>query len=266
MPLCGKQRVALLSAEVRHVYGGHGVRGNDPQHRTGWQCRQALARFEHRQRTQEPGHIEFDFGWVFVHALLDSMLQREGTMPPIMTKARFTGRIDQLLTAANRAAGLEKAPVKTLDLTFDGIPGDFHSGRSRPSDVRTIQLYPRDTPIANVRQLTIISAEELADVARAMAIPALPPGWLGGNMMVSGIPDFTRIPPSTRLQFPSGAVLVIDMENFPCRQVSEVIAKTHPDEAMKFVAAARHKRGVTAWVEREGPVAVGYHRVVSTAP
>lgn len=178
-------------------------------------------------------------------------------MPPIMTKASFEGRIAALLAGEDRNAGLEKHEVQRLTLTFDGIPGDFHSGRTRKSDVRTIQLYKRDTDIINVRQLTIVSEEELADVARYLNLHVLPPGWLGGNMLVSGIPDFTKIPPSTRLQFPSGACLVVDMENFPCSQVSGVIAKADPQAASRFAAAARHRRGVTAWIEREGEIAVG---------
>ena len=111
--------------------------------------------------------------------------------------------------------------------------------------------------IANVRQLTILSQEELSEVATAMGVSALPASWLGANMVLAGVPDLTQLPPSTRLQFPSGACLVVDMENFPCRQIAEVIAKTHPEAADKFVAAANHKRGVTAWVEREGDIAVG---------
>lgn len=178
-------------------------------------------------------------------------------MPPIMTKARFTGRIAELLTAEDRDAGLEKHGVDRLQLSFDGIPGDFHGGRNRKSDIRTIQLYKRDTDIANVRQLTVLSQEELADVAARLSIPSLPAGWLGANMVLAGVPDLTQLPPSTRLQFPSNACLVVDMENFPCRQVSEVIAKSYPEAGRAFIAAANHKRGVTAWVEREGDVAVG---------
>lgn len=178
-------------------------------------------------------------------------------MPPILTKARFVGRVDELLANTDRDTGLEKEQVPSVTLTFDGLAGDCHGGRTRKSDSRTLQLYARNTEIANVRQLTLLSREELAEVAQALAIPSLPAAWLGGNLLTSGIPDLTLLPPSTRLQFPSGAVLVVDMENFPCRQVAEVIAKTHPDAAGHFVKAAMHKRGLTAWVEREGDVAVG---------
>lgn len=178
-------------------------------------------------------------------------------MPPLMTKATFKGKVRQLLKGASREAGLEKAQAENLTLTFDGIAGDFHTGLTRPADVRTITLYKRDTPIRNVRQLTLISVEEMAEVASAMGIPELKAEWLGANVLVEGIPDFTLLPPSTRLQFTSGATIVVDMENRPCSQVAEVVARHYPKSRRGLVPAAMEKRGVTAWVEREGKIAMG---------
>jgi hypothetical protein len=157
-----------------------------------------------------------------------------------------------LLLSGDRAAGLEKAEVDRLELLFSGIKGDMHAGLTRKSDVRTIKQYARDTDIRNVRQLTIVSAEELTEIADLMGIPEMKAEWLGANVVTSGIPDLTLLPPSTRLQFPSGATIVVDMENFPCRQVADVVALHHPEPKAGLVASAMHKRGVTAWVEREG--------------
>jgi hypothetical protein len=178
-------------------------------------------------------------------------------MPPLLTRARFAGKVEMLLRGADRAAGLEKVPVDALDCRLAGVVGDCHAGLTRKSDSRTLQLYPRDTDIRNVRQLTLLSVEELAEVAAALEIDRVAPEWLGANLVTSGIPDLTLVPPSTRLQFPSGCTLVADMENAPCRQVAEVIARTHPDKAMGFIKAATHKRGLTAWVEREGLIRTG---------
>jgi hypothetical protein len=47
------------------------------------------------------------------------------------------------------------------------------------------------------------------------------------------------------------------MENQPCNLPAKVIAQENPDAGRKFKAAAENKRGVTAWVEREGRVQVG---------
>ncbi|CAN5332558.1 MOSC domain-containing protein [soil metagenome] len=184
----------------------------------------------------------------------------------MFTKAPFTGQVDALLVGENRAQGLEKGPVPEIGLTFAGIEGDFHAGLTRRADVRTIKQYPRNTEIRNVRQATILSAEELLEIAAAMGIPRVEAEWVGANLVTRGIPDLTLLPPSTRLQFPSGATLVVDLENAPCRQVSDVILGHYPDQATGFVKAALHRRGVTAWVEREGPVKQGDAIVVWVPP
>ena len=75
--------------------------------------------------------------------------------------------------------------------------------------------------------------------------------------MTAGIPDLTMLTPSTRMQFPSGATIVVDMENFPCRQVADVVGQHYPEPKTGLVASAMHKRGVTAWVEREGVITSG---------
>jgi hypothetical protein len=176
---------------------------------------------------------------------------------PLITKAPFTGKVERLLVGADRAAGLEKSDTSAITLNFAGIVGDCHAGLTRKSDTRTLKLYRRDTDIRNVRQLSLLSVEELAEVAVAMGIPEVKPEWVGANLVTSGIPDLTLLPPSTRLQFPSGATLVVDLENAPCRFVADVIAKHHGDAADRWIKAATHKRGVTAWVEREGEVRRG---------
>jgi MOSC domain-containing protein YiiM len=176
---------------------------------------------------------------------------------PLMTKLGFTGRVEALLKSGDRAAGLQKSQVDRLKLGFAGIDGDCHSGLTRLSDVRTIKQHPRDTPIRNVRQLTLLSVEELADIAAIMEIPEVKPEWVGCNVVTSGIPDLTLLPPSSRLQFPSEATIVVDMENEPCRYPAEIIASHNPQAKVGFVKAAKHKRGITAWVEREGDISLG---------
>ena len=178
-------------------------------------------------------------------------------MSPLFSKAPFQGRIVALMRGAERAAGLEKSEATTLDLRFDGIAGDCHGGLTRLSDSRTLELYARNTDIKNTRQVSIVSIEELRDIAKIMAIPEVRPEWLGANVALEGIPDLTVLPPSTRLQFPSGATLTVDLENTPCRQVADVVSTHSPDQAQGFAQAAKRKRGLTAWVEREGVVRKG---------
>ena len=184
----------------------------------------------------------------------------------ILTKLGFTGTVAVLLANPDRATGLEKSPRDRLTLTFDGIEGDCHGGRTRASDSRMVTQYRRGTEVANTRQLSILSQEELADIAANMGLDALSPEWVGANLVTRGIPDLSLLPPSTRLMFSSGATLIVDMENAPCRFVAEVIERHRPGKGSGFIAAARHKRGVVAWVEKPGEIALGDEIVLHVPP
>ena len=176
---------------------------------------------------------------------------------PALRLTTLRATIAWLGTVADRDAALASAQQGRMTLTFAGPQGEAHGGLTRPSCSRVTSQHPRGTPIRNVRQLAIVSVEELAEIAAAMGIDALDPALVGATMAVSGLPDFTRLPPSSRLQAPSGATLVVDMENRPCHLPAPVIEARHPGAGAAFKAAAKGRRGVTAWVEREGEVAVG---------
>lgn len=178
-------------------------------------------------------------------------------MPDLLTKLSFQGTVERLLASLDRDTGLEKHAVPEARLLFSGAEGDCHGGLTRKSDSRMLKQYKRGTPVRNSRQLSILSAEELEEVARRMEIPEVKPEWIGANLVTRGIPDLTLLPPSTRLQFPSGAMIVVDIENHPCRYPADIIQRHHPDQKMGFVKAAMHKRGVMGWVEAEGIVRPG---------
>ena len=55
--------------------------------------------------------------------------------------------------------------VEALDLTFDGLAGDRHGGPTRRTGGRE-PWYPRRTEIRNERQISIVSRDELAVVAK----------------------------------------------------------------------------------------------------
>ncbi|MFB9150907.1 MOSC domain-containing protein [Roseovarius ramblicola] len=176
---------------------------------------------------------------------------------PALKPTGFTARVVWLGRVADRDAALASEPLEAAGLTFAGIAGEAHGGRTRPSCSRVVAQHPKGTEIANVRQLSVLSAEELAAIAAEMGTDALAPAWLGASLVVEGIPDFTHVPPSSRLQGPSGATLVIDMANRPCHLPARVIDAHLPGTGRAFKAAAKGRRGVTAWVEREGRIAVG---------
>jgi hypothetical protein len=173
---------------------------------------------------------------------------------PVLEKTGLTGRAVWLGLVADRPTKLSADPVDRLEARFEGLSGEYHSGLTRKSCTRVRTQYPVGTEIRNTRQITILSAEELSATATTMGLDQLLPEWVGANIVLSGIPDFTLIPPSTRLIFPSGASLVVDMENAPCQWPAKEIEGHHPGLGKGYKAAAKGRRGVTAWVEREGDI------------
>ncbi len=176
---------------------------------------------------------------------------------PALIPTAFAAKVIWAGRVADCDAGIASAPEAALVLTFAGPVGEAHSGATRPSCSRTTAQHPRGTEIRNVRQLSIVSAEELAAIAAEMGLDAVDPRWLGASLVIEGIPEFTLVPPSSRLQGPDGATLVVDMENRPCQLPARVIETARPGHGAAFKRAAKHRRGVTAWVEREGRLALG---------
>ncbi|UCH42073.1 MAG: MOSC domain-containing protein [Gammaproteobacteria bacterium] len=150
-----------------------------------------------------------------------------------------------------------KATGGRVEVGFEGFSGENHSGLNRESCVRVKDLYAEGTRIRNTRQISIVADEELALIARGMEIGRIEPEWLGANLLVAGIPHLTLLPPSSRLLFSSGACLVVDMENRPCAYPAKEIQKVYPGKGRLFIKNARQRRGVTAWVEKEGAIADG---------
>jgi MOSC domain-containing protein YiiM len=158
----------------------------------------------------------------------------------------ITGSVAALLVNPDEKSGIESEAVDRVVARFEGLEGDRHWGATRPACVRVIRQYKKGTPIRNVRQFSIVSSEELAEIAAAMSIPAIRPEWLGANILVTGIPDLTLLPPASRLLFSSGAVLTTDTENAPCRFPAEVIERHHPGAGESFVKCAQHKSAAKA--------------------
>ena len=152
---------------------------------------------------------------------------------------------------------IEGEALGTMVLGFGGQDGDVHAGRTRPSCSRVTAQHPRGTEIANTRQVSIVSAEDLDRIAAAMGVEALDPLWLGASVVVRGIADFSHVPPSSRLQGPDGATLVVDMQNRPCHLPARTIQGALGEAGKRFQAAAKGRRGVTAWVERPGTLRMG---------
>lgn len=174
--------------------------------------------------------------------------------PAFKTSARIDGLFKTVTSGS-----FETAPVDSLVLGFDGIAGDRHGGSTRRSGGRE-PWYPRGTEIRNERQVSLVCLADLESIAVSMNVPRIQPDWIGANLLISGIRDFTMLPPRTTLFFEGGVTIRIDGLNVPCRLSGRAIAAHYPEQEgldLAFVKAARYLRGLVGWVEKPGIVRAG---------
>ena len=170
---------------------------------------------------------------------------------------KLSGTVERILVNGQRATSLASSALDQVSVGYDGFAGEDHGGLTRPSCSRVKLQYAEGTEIRNTRQITAVSVEELQKIADAMGVDRLEPEWVGANLLLSGIPDLTLLPPSTRLIFEHGVSLVVDMENGPCKFPGEIIDQYHPGRGHLFPKAAQHLRGILAWVEKTGTLTTG---------
>ncbi|RLJ99024.1 MOSC domain-containing protein [Ruegeria conchae] len=175
---------------------------------------------------------------------------------PVLRKMEYAAEVVWLGHVVVGGA-ISAQAVEALDLEFEGDRGARHEGHTRASCSRVRDLYSNGTEIRNVRQLSVLCADELDVIARDMRLDGLDPSLLGASMVLKGIPDFTHIPPSSRLQAEGGLTITVDMENRPCVLPGREIEAVSPGYGALFKSAAQGRRGVTAWVERPGKVRIG---------
>ncbi len=176
---------------------------------------------------------------------------------PVLKPTDFAAEIVWLGRVTAMPEILASHPEESLFASFAGVDGEVHAGLTRASCSRVTSQYPRGTTIRNTRQFSVVSAEDLDQIAERMGLASLSPHLLGATMVVRGIPDFSHLPPGSRLQAASGATLVVDLENRPCLLPAKGIEAAYPGKGAAFKAAARGRRGIVAWVEREGMLEVG---------
>jgi len=184
-------------------------------------------------------------------------MKPSGATPDHRPQRRFAAHVELCLIADGDS--FVSRPVDKLDLDFNGIVGDHHAGATRRAGARE-PWHPRGTELRNDRQVTIVSATELAEVARAMDLRGIQPGWIGANLVLGDIPDLSLLPAGTKLLFADGAALHIEGENSPCRAAGRSVGENFPgrDEIdLLFVKSAVHKRGLIASVERPGSISQG---------
>lgn len=158
------------------------------------------------------------------------------------------------LLCVGRDGGVAKQPVDSLIFATFGIAGDRHSGELR---VPTYGRHKGQT-VFNERQWSAVGVEEVAELERRLGVP-LPPGCLGENLRLAGIPRLSKLKPGTRIAFEGGAVLTVSGENQPCYRNGASLAALHtqPELRYAFVKVARGLRGIVGWVEEQGALALG---------
>lgn len=186
----------------------------------------------------------------------------------------LVGRVEAVLAATTFGDHVSVAARKIQAIRGHGVRGDSHAGM-RLADVREQELLefglPKGIEIANHREFSAVSAEELGEIAAAMGVPTVPHGCLGENLVLSGIPRLTALPTGTLLFFRKNArqirtaVLVVWKENAPCLAPGEAIQARHPDLpklAARFPKAATGRRGVVGSVYCSGAIHAGDEVVV----
>lgn len=177
----------------------------------------------------------------------------------IIPARKAAGRATRLFSATGRT--FTTTAIDQLNLTYAGIEGDHHAGLTRKSGARE-PWYRRGTEVRNERQLTLLCPVELAAAAQEMGIAEIKPEWIGGNMLVEGVPFLSMLPSGTLLFFEGGVTLKVDFQNGPCKISGSRIADNYPDRdharlALSFVPAAKRRRGLLAWVEKPGVISAG---------
>jgi len=167
------------------------------------------------------------------------------------------GVVEGIYSALNE--GFTSKSLDVLELSYGGIAGDRHSGLTRKSNSRE-PWYEKETEMRNEQQLSILSQEELSEVAKDLNVEKIKPEWLGCNICVSGIAHMSLLPPRTILMFEGGVSIRIDGDRGPCRISGRALAKQYEgrdDLEFAFVKAAKHRRGLVGWVEIAGTIKAG---------
>jgi len=179
-------------------------------------------------------------------------------MTKIIADARIDANVLRVMSTPS-TAHFRTRQIPELQVDLQGIPGDRHYGFTRSAGARE-RWFKSGTEIRSGRQLTIVSREDLHDAAVAMAIPVIEPEWVGANILIESVPNFTLLPWGTRLFFEGGAVLVNEGLNVPCKYAGREIAAHFPDRSdldLLFVKCGKNRRGIVATVEQAGSIIPG---------
>lgn len=170
----------------------------------------------------------------------------------------MTGKVEALLISPP-GNGLPAEALDSVEVSWEGFAGDKHAGLTMAAG-SSQKPYPKGAEVRNVRQISMVSREELAQIAAGLDLPEVQAAWVGANLLISGIPDLTQLPSGTRFYFEGGVGLVVEGENMPCSTAGGAVEAQYPEReglASQFPKKAIGKRGLVGWVERPGSIRVG---------
>jgi len=140
----------------------------------------------------------------------------------------------------SKEGGVPKYSQQRVTIGPFGVEGDYHAGE--------ITRHGRDAGMPNRRQVTVVAAESIDAVAKALDV-TIPPGGLGENILVRGLGDLRDVEPGSRLHFSSGVELEVTAQNNPCKN----LLVYHPQAVKELYG----RRGLLAIVSAPGELKAG---------
>lgn len=183
------------------------------------------------------------------------------------------GRVEKVLIGLTHGKVATTPVRKASFIVGHGIKGDWHAG-PRLADGREEELlkfgHSKGTLLANHREFSAVSKEEMEEVATKMKIAGIPAGSVGENLILSCIPNLTQLPSGTLIFFRKNekelrtAVLAVWRDNGPCLYAGKEIAQqVGPHvQAVAFPKVAVGKRGIVGSVYASGIIHEGDEAVV----
>ena len=142
-------------------------------------------------------------------------------------------------------------PLDVIKLDNHGIIGDSHAGAT---------MMKSNQELPNTRQVSLVSVEELNEISNETEIDKIMPEWIGANILVSGIPNLSKLPNGTKVEFANRTVLIVEEANTACSSAGRAIQTHYPsreDIGSRFPKFALGRRGILAWVEHGGDIRSG---------
>ncbi len=182
---------------------------------------------------------------------------------------QLIGTVSKVLVANQFGNHISTPVEKAKFIQGKGVLHDNHYG-PRLIDIRDSAALRfgilKGMESFNVRQWSAVSQEELDETAALMGIQHIDHGLLGENMIVSGIPNFSKLPVGTQLFFKGKqgelrtTILFVSGENGPCHIPGDAIQKSNPDKPKlnsSFIKHAKGRRGLVGFIVGSGFIKEG---------